>query len=90
MEYDYCVTRIKALVLDLERSRQNFNHLEETELYQYLLCVVVNEVNDILHLLHDTAEDRVIRGEKLIDEEVNYITVSIEFFILIFVFFCKN
>ncbi|EFC50403.1 histidine kinase [Naegleria gruberi] len=49
------------------------NHLTEEDKNYYLCNVMVHEIHDTLHSLHDIAEDKVVKGEELSTKEVQFI-----------------
>jgi hypothetical protein len=46
-----------------------------SHLRRYFICHFTSDINELLQELHDVAEDRVVRGMKLNDSEVSFISV---------------
>ncbi|KAL9644129.1 hypothetical protein ABK040_005594 [Willaertia magna] len=72
-EYNSIIKKCIALVFDLEKTEKEILNILKIENLSYLCNVLIHEIYEILHILHDIIEDRVIRGEFLLNIEIKLI-----------------
>ncbi|KAF0981631.1 hypothetical protein FDP41_012288 [Naegleria fowleri] len=74
LEFNGVSSRCVALVFDFQKTEQlSLNHLTPEEKACYLCSIILHEVHDTLHSLHDIAEDKVVKGEELSQNEIQFI-----------------
>ncbi|KAG2387702.1 hypothetical protein C9374_001296 [Naegleria lovaniensis] len=74
LEFNGVSSRCVALLFDFQKTEQtSLNHLTPEEKACYLCSIILHEVHDTLHSLHDIAEDKVVKGEVLSQNEIQFI-----------------
>eukprot|EP00762_Andalucia_godoyi_P005712 ANDGO_06487.mRNA.1 histidine kinase len=82
-EYAWASARCLDSLNDVMSLDTKMNASQRTDRHAYVCSLVLHATNDFLQALHDVAENRVIRGEALLDAEVKFISEINDYYYLL-------
>ena len=85
-EYASCLqsARVTVQVVKQQEKLLHLDTVSREDTRRYLAKVMTNDLSVFLHALHDIAEDRVLRRERLTEDEISYIQDVTDLYDLLF------